>query len=222
MTRRRSAAIGAALLLLLGILVAAGCGGGDTGDGAAAEVVSVASEPEHLGHTGTVPFEGGTISPMRAAPPLVGKDIDGKTVDIRDLKGHPVLVTFVYANCPDVCPLIMTNLRQVREKSDLGKQMRVIAVSVDPKGDTVPTVRKFLQRQRVGGFVDYVVGDRAQLEPLWANWQVATQVPKDNPELIEHSSLIYGVTASGELATAYPVGFEPDAIVRDLDLLASN
>jgi len=222
MTRRHPAAIGAALLLLLGILVAAGCGGDDSGDGAAAEVVSVASEPEHLGHTGTVPFEGGTISPMREAPPLVGKDIDGKTVDIRDLKGHPVLVTFVYANCPDVCPLIMTNLRQVREKSDLGKQMRVIAVSVDPKGDTVPTVRKFLQRQRVGSFVDYVVGDRAQLEPLWSDWQVATQVPKDNPELIEHSSLIYGVTASGELATAYPVGFEPDAIVRDLDLLASN
>lgn len=222
MTRRPMAAIGAALLLLVAILVAAGCGGDDTGEAAAGEVVSVASEPEHAGHTGTVPFEGGVISPMRAAPALVGKDIDGKTVDIRDLRGHPVLVTFVYANCPDVCPLIMSNLRQVREHSDLGKQMRVIAVSVDPKGDTVPTVRTFLERQRVGSFVDYVIGDRAQLEPVWANWQVATQVPKDNPELIEHSSLIYGVTATGKLATAYPVGFEPEAIVRDLDLLNSN
>lgn len=218
---RRPAAIGAALILMLGVLVAAGCGGDDS-SGAAADVVSVASEPEHLGHTGTVPFEGGTISPMRAAPPLVGRDIDGRTVDIRDLRGHPVLVTFVYAHCPDVCPLIMTNLRQVRQKSDLGKRMRVIAVSVDPKGDTVPVVRRFLQRQRVGSFVDYVIGDRAQLEPLWARWQVATQVPKDNPELVEHSSLIYGVTASGKLATAYPVGFEPEAIVRDLDKLADN
>lgn len=219
---RRPAAIGAAIILMLGILIAAGCGGDDSGSGAAADVVSVTSEPEHLGHTGTVPFEGGTISPMRAAPPLVGKDIDGRTVNIRDLRGHPVLVTFVYAHCPDVCPLIMTNLRQVRQKSDLGRQMRVIAVSVDPKGDTAPVVRKFLQRQRVGNFVDYVIGDRAQLEPLWARWQVATQVPKDNPELVEHSSLIYGVTASGKLATAYPVGFEPDAIVRDLDKLANN
>lgn len=218
---RRPAAIGAAIILMLGVLVAAGCGGGD-GSGAAADVVSVASEPEHLGHTGTVPFEGGTISPMRAAPPLVGRDIDGKTVDIRDLRGHPVLVTFVYARCPDVCPLIMTNLRKVRQESDLGKRLRVIAVSVDPEGDTVPVVRRFLQRQRVGNFVDYVIGDRAQLEPLWAKWQVATQVPKDNPELVEHSSLIYGVTASGKLATAYPVGFEPDAIVRDLDKLANN
>ena len=222
MTRRLPTAL-AALLLLLGALLTAACGGdSDSGDAGAAEVVSVASEPEHLGHTGTVPFEGGTISPRRAAPPLVGTDVDGNRVDIRDLKGHPVLVTFVYANCPDVCPLIMTNLRQVREASDLGERMRVISVSVDPEGDTVPTVRRFLERQRVGSFVDYVVGDRADLEPVWALWQVATQVPKDNPELIEHSSLIYGVTASGELATAYQVGFEPDAIVRDLDLLASN
>jgi cytochrome oxidase Cu insertion factor (SCO1/SenC/PrrC family) len=116
----------------------------------------------------------------------------------------------------------MSNLRKVREQTDLGKQMRVIAVSVDPEGDTVPVVRTFLERRRVGGFVDYVVGDRAELEPVWKDWQVATQVPKDNPELIEHSALIYGVTASGKLATAYPVGFEPEAIVRDLDLLAGS
>jgi protein SCO1/2 len=222
MIRRLPTAL-AALLLMLGVLLTAACGGDSgSGDDAAAEVVSVVSEPEHPGHTGTVPFEGGTISPRRAAPALVGKDVDGRTVDIRDLKGHPVLVTFVYANCPDVCPLIMSNLRQVREKSDLGERMRVIAVSVDPEGDTVPTVRKFLERQRVGSFVDYVIGSRPELERLWAGWQVATQVPKDNPELIEHSSLIYGVTSSGELATAYPVGFEPDAIVRDLELLNSN
>ncbi len=221
MTRRRvPVAIGAALLLLVGVLVAAGCGG-DEQDGAAA-VVSVSSEPEHLGHTGTVPFEGGTISPMRAAPRLVGTDERGRRVDLRDLKGRPVLVTFVYASCPDVCPLIMTNLRRVRETSDIGRDLRVIAVSVDPKGDTAPVVQRFLQRQRVGGFVDYVIGDRPELERLWSDWQVATQVPKDNPELIEHSSLIYGVTASGKLATAYPVGFEPDAISRDLDLLAAN
>ena len=98
-----------ALLVALGVLVAAGCGDSNS-DGAAAEIAA-SSEPEHLGHTGTVPFEGGTISPQRAAPPLRLKDIDGKTVDIRDFKGAPVLVTFVYASCPDVCPLIMKNLR---------------------------------------------------------------------------------------------------------------
>jgi protein SCO1 len=206
-----AAAIGFALT------VAAGCGG-SSGDQAATGT--------HAGHDGsTTPatFEGGIINPRREAPPLALKDINGKTVNIADYRGEPVLVTFVYAHCPDICPLIMENLRRVRaDAGPLGKKMKVIAVSVDPKGDTVPVVRDFLQTHRVAGLVDYLIGTRAQLEPVWANWQIARGVPKTDPELVEHSGLIYGVTASGELATAYPVGFDPDAIVRDLPLLAQS
>ena len=150
-------------------------------------------------------------------------DIDGKAVNIRDLRGHPVLVTFVYANCPDVCPLIMENLHRVRELAGpLGTRMRVIAVSVDPAGDTPAVVRRFLAAHQVRSFVNYGIGDRATLERVWADWQVSTQAPKDDPEAIEHSSLIYGVTAGGELATAYPVGFEAESIARDLPLLARS
>jgi protein SCO1/2 len=213
-TSRALAAI-AALAVSVGLV--AGCGG-SSGDQAAAET--------HAGHTdSTAPaaFEGGVINPRREAPPLRLKDINGKTVDISAYRGDPVLVTFVYAHCPDVCPLIMENLRRVRaDAGPLGRKMKVIAVSVDPRGDTVPVVRNFLKAHRVNGFVDYLIGTRAQLEPVWANWQIARGVPKSNPELVEHSGLIYGVTGSGELATAYPVGFEPDAIVRDLPLLAQS
>jgi protein SCO1/2 len=177
----------------------------------------------HGAGTATAGFEGGIVSPRRAAPPLRLADVEGRTVDIRDLRGHPVLVTFVYANCPDVCPLIMENLHRVREMAGpLGKRMRVIAVSVDPAGDTPAVVRRFLAAHRVNGFVDYGIGDRATLERVWADWQVSAQAPKDDPEAIEHSSLIYGVTAGGELATAYPVGFEAEAIARDLPLLAES
>ncbi len=209
------AAIAAAVAVVVG--VAAGCGdSGDSGEAAAGT---------HGDHASTAAqgFEGGIVSPRRAAPPLQLTDIDGKAVDIRDLRGHPVLVTFVYANCPDVCPLIMENLHRVRELAGpLGTRMRVIAVSVDPAGDTPAVVRRFLAAHQVRSFVDYGIGDRATLERVWADWQVSTQAPKDDPEAIEHSSLIYGVTAGGELATAYPVGFEAESIARDLPLLARS
>jgi protein SCO1/2 len=201
------------------LALAAGCGGSST-DAADTRGTGHADHP-----AGTAPaaFEGGIISPRREAPPLRLSDVDGRTVDIRDLRGHPVLVTFVYASCPDVCPLIMENLRRVRRMAGSeGERMRVVAVSVDPAGDTAPVVRSFLAAHRVEGFVDYLIGTRPQLEAVWSDWQVATAVPRDDPELIEHSALIYGVTASGELATAYPLGFEPAAIARDLPLLAGS
>ena len=204
-----------AITVLLAIALVAGCGG-SSGDSAATAATG------HADHASTA-FEGGTISPVRPAPPLRLRDIDGKIVDIADLRGNPVLVTFVYANCPDVCPLIMSNLKTARKDAGaLGERTRVIAVSVDPKGDTPAVVRKFLAQRGVSGFVDYLIGTRAQLEPVWAAWNVAEQVPKDNPELIEHSALIYGVSSSGKLLTAYPVGFQPEAIARDLSLLAKS
>jgi len=211
----RALAAIAALVLTVGLV--AGCGGSSD------DQASAGTHAAHQDSTAPSTFEGGLIDPRRAAPPLRLKDINGTTVDITSYRGEPVLVTFVYAHCPDVCPLIMENLRRVREQAGpLGKKMKVIAVSVDPKGDTVPVVRDFLRKRRVGGFVDYLIGTRAELEKVWANWQIAHDVPKSDPELVEHSALIYGVTGSGELATAYPVGFKAAAIVRDLPLLAGS
>lgn len=205
----------AAIAVVFAIALVAGCGG-SSGDSAATAGTGHAEQA-------STDFEGGAISPVRAAPPLRLRDIDGKVVDIADMRGNPVLVTFVYANCPDVCPLIMSNLRAARNDAGaLGRRTQVIAVSVDPKGDTPAVVRRFLAQRQVQDFVDYAIGTRAELEPVWAAWNVAEQVPKDNPELIEHSALIYGVSSSGKLLTAYPVGFQPDAIARDLSLLAKS
>ncbi len=201
-----------AIAVLAASALLSGCGGSSH---------PAAEAGTHGGHDAE--FTGGTISPRRAAPPLRLTNSVGRTVDIRDLRGDPVLVTFVYANCPDVCPLIMANLKQTRKISGaLGKRTRVIAVSVDPKGDTPATVNRFLRQRGVAGSVDYLLGTRAELQRTWKAWAIAQQVPKDNPELIEHSSLIYGVTAGGELATAYPVGFAPEDIAKDLPLLAES
>jgi protein SCO1 len=209
--RHRALAASAAAAALA---VAVGCGGSEPGG----------ADTSHAGdHANSTAFEGGTISPRRQAPPLRLRDVGGRTVDIRSFRGEPVLVTFVYARCPDVCPLIMESLKRVRRLAGApGSRMRVIAVSVDPEGDTPSVVRRFLAAHRVRHLVHYLVGTRPRLESVWTDWQVGAEVPRDDPELIEHSALIYGVTANGELATAYPVGFEPEAIARDLPLLARS
>lgn len=178
---------------------------------------------DHDGHViGTVTYEGGVVAPVRDAPPLRLTDIDGRAVDLRDLRGSAVLVTFVYASCPDVCPLIMSTLSEARRRAgEAGRDTRVLAVSVDPEGDTTTVVRDFLERQDLD-FVRYAVGSRAELEATWEDWGVATEVPRDDPELIEHTALIYGVNASGELVTAYPVGFDAATVARDLPRLARS
>ena len=53
----------------------------------------------------------GLLTPVRAAPPLSLRDYLGQRVNIASYKGKAVFITFIYTHCPDVCPLITSNLR---------------------------------------------------------------------------------------------------------------
>lgn len=61
---------------------------------------------------------------------------------LSQIKGKAVLLTFIYDHCPDLCPLIVSDLHTALLR--LGPQaskLQIVAVSVDPKGDTPATVR---------------------------------------------------------------------------------
>lgn len=205
---RRALAIALAALAAGAAVTVAGCGGSGSAGGTAATTAT----------TSTSAFKGGTVDPVVAAPELGLKTFDGRTVRMADLRGKVALVTFVYANCPDVCPLIIDNL--VRVKRGLGpdaKRMRIVAVSVDPAGDTPARIRRFLVAHRALGKVDYLVGSPKQLEAAWARWGILARRSKDNPALIEHSGWVWGVDAQGRRATFYPaVGFDPADIESDV------
>ncbi len=42
------------------------------------------------------------------------------------------------------------------------------------------------------------------------------------PQLVAHSALVYGISASGRLTTIYPASFEPSQIVHDVPRLAAQ
>jgi cytochrome oxidase Cu insertion factor (SCO1/SenC/PrrC family) len=42
------------------------------------------------------------------------------------------------------------------------------------------------------------------------------------PDLVAHSALVYGVSASGRLTTVYPATFAPEQIVHDVPRLAGE
>jgi cytochrome oxidase Cu insertion factor (SCO1/SenC/PrrC family) len=62
------------------------------------------------GQAGELDAEG-LLSPVAPAPPLALRNYLGQPVNIDSYRGKAVLVTFLYTNCPDICPLITSNLR---------------------------------------------------------------------------------------------------------------
>ena len=138
MTRRR--ALAAVVLVVVTAATLAACGGGSSSKATSADLV-----------------EGAGISP--ASPLLRSRSrLQRQARDAGGITGEGRAATFLYTHCPDVCPLIAGNLRVVQNQlKDKAKDVVVLAVSTDPRGDTPRNVAKFLRIHRMTGRMDYLM-----------------------------------------------------------------
>jgi protein SCO1/2 len=201
-----------ALLSIAGVsLLSVGCGS-QTSAGAVHQA------------TPSTKYSGSLASPAVPEPPLALRNYTGERINVAEYRGKAVLVTFLYTHCPDQCPLIAANLGVALNLMGPAKasKVQVIAVSVDPRGDTSKSIAKFLKSHGVMGRMQYLVGSKRKLAKVWKAWGVGSERDASNPELINHSGLVYGVSAQGKLTTLYAANFKPTEIVHDAPLLASS
>ncbi len=128
----------ASALLVAATLTLSACGSGDDPGQSVADV-SVEAGSDKAATILDQPFE---------KPDLVLTDTQGKPYDFRaETKGRPTLVYFGYTNCPDVCPLTMSNIAVAKKqlpKADQDK-LRIVFVTTDPKRDTPAALGKWLK-----------------------------------------------------------------------------
>jgi protein SCO1 len=158
-------------------------------------------------------FEGAVMPPGVRAPDFELRDQDGEPISMRELRGTPVLVTFLYTTCEETCPLQAQTVRGALD--DLGHDLPAIAIAVDPPRDTPERARAFLSEQRALGRLDFVLGSRAELRPLWKGFAIQPQSVTQ-----EHQSRFTLVDARGYQRIGYP-GQEATAerLAHDLRLL---
>jgi protein SCO1/2 len=218
---RASAPLVAVALLLAFALLGAisGCGGGG-GSATAQGGTGEQGVPKGQVASNEGKYSGGEATPPQPAPALKLNDSLGKPVDLSEFKGKAVLLTFIYTHCPDICPLIVSHLKTAQaELGAKAKDMQIVAVSTDPRGDTPKTAAAFLEEHGMTGKMDYLIGSRAELGKVWKAWNIVANPAKSGRDLVEHSALIYGIAANGDVTTLYPANFEPSQIVHDVPLL---
>jgi protein SCO1 len=158
-------------------------------------------------------FEGALMPEGLRAPDFSLRDQTGKRVSMRSLRGRPVAVTFLYTTCRDTCPAQAQTLRGAMDL--LGHDVPALAVAVDPPRDTPDRAKAFLAEQRALGRIDFVLGTRAQLAPVWRGFAIRAQ-----SVTTEHQSRFTLVDKRGFQRIGYP-GSEatPERLAHDLRLL---
>ena len=172
---------------------------------------------------------GDVLTPPTQAYDFRLMDQRGQPVALADFRGKTVVLTFLYARCPDACPLVAELMRTTYEKlGDVAGRAAFVAVSVDPRGDTPEAVRAFLKVHRVEGVLTYLHGSLDQLRPVWRYYDVgsrevnpeAVAASQPTPPLVAHTAVVYIIDPQGRIRASLPVNFAPRDLVQDLRLLA--
>ena len=190
--------------LLLLVAVLAGCG--------SSKAAQTTTAPKQR-------FAGGELTPPKTAPPIALHDANGTPVTLAAQRGRYVLVTFIYTHCPDVCPLITKNLNAALRVigPSARKQVRVLAVSVDPVGDTPKAVKAYAREKHLFPQFQYLIGTRAELRRVWKAWHVLAVETK--PDLVDHVAYTALIDANGKERVLYDSSVHATQVVHDLQAL---
>jgi len=215
-SRSHSPVIAAAVILVLvGVLLFLVLGPTDSTNG---------SNARHGGSAATTraTYAGIAVTHAQAEAPLLLRNYLGRQVNLRDYLGKGVFLTFIYTHCPDTCPLMVSHLHTALAEMSASerREFQIVAVSVDPRGDTPATVAHFLGVHGMTGRMQYLIGSATQLHAVWRAWGIDSVPDTSSPDVVEHTALIYGITGHGRIVVVYPANFTPRQIVHDAGLLA--
>jgi protein SCO1 len=161
-------------------------------------------------------FAGAVMPRGLRAPPFRLRDQDGEVISMRELRGRPVIVTFLYTTCEEACPGMAQTVRGALDQ--LGHDVPALAIAVDPPRDTPGRARAFLSKQHALGRLDFVLGSRRQLRPVWKGYAVRAQSVRE-----EHQARFTLVDRRGFQRVGYPGSqATPERLAHDVRLLEAE
>lgn len=141
----------------------------------------------------------GQLNRLNDTPrPLALVNQAGDTVTLEQFRGRPVIVTFAYAKCTTVCPLIVNDVLNARDKL-AAYDPAVIIVTLDPWRDTPSRLPSIAAQWGVTGDVHVLSGELESVERTLNSWRIP-RVRNERTGDLSHPSLVYVVGHDGKIA----------------------
>ncbi len=192
-------------------------------------------------------LRGTVLEPSKPAPDFDLTNQHGEPVELAGRLGSVIVLPFLYINCPDICPVIASHLRQThRLLGEDAAKVEIVAITVDPERDSVEAAYEYSEKWQMLGNWDYLVGDESQLRPIWQAYYVASaadlrhtdeggaseKVGTSSTEAlardivtaytVSHSGPVYLIGRGGDLRSLFTLPFDPEDVVYDLRLLIAE
>lgn len=158
-------------------------------------------------------------------------DHAGSRRTLADFRGKVVLAFFGYTNCPDVCPLALSEMAQsVKQLGPDGSQVQGLFITVDPERDTPERLASYVPAFHPS-FLG-LRGTREELEKVKKEFKIYSSAQKadsgshsghgegQTQYMVDHSTGIYVFDRQGRARLYLGAGGRTvEAMVHDVKLL---
>lgn len=164
------------------------------------------------------------VTGAAAAADFTLTDQTGSAFRLSDLKGRWILLAYGYTHCPDVCPMTLSILRDVKKQIGVGAdRLGVVFVTVDPERDTADIMGKYVAH--FDATFKGLTGTPAEIAAAAQPYNVKYEKKASTPAVgyvMNHTAYVYLIDPQFRLRVTYPFGVKSEEIARDLQYLMSQ
>jgi len=135
------------------------------------------------------------------------------------LKGRLVLISFIYTNCTEICPILMPNLVEIQNDlgDRFGREISFISISVDPEDDTPEVLKAYGEKYGAKPGWTFLTGKKENVD-----W-VVYKLGQYTEDFEDHSMLFLLGDVKNARWVKMRGDMPPDAVTaRLLDLLSKR
>lgn len=145
--------------------------------------------------------------------------------------GEVLLVGYVYTHCPDICPIITYNMRDVQRALADEEGFRLISISFDPDRDTPQVLYEYANNYRLDqANWSLLTGDRREVEAVLEKLRISTvKTPSRFTEenipiyFIDHTDRVTIIDRRGQIRRNYLGSeFDPEEVISDARVLLNE
>lgn len=174
--------------------------------------------------------QNGSVSPLNSvAPGFTLTDQFDKTYSLGEHPGNATLITFLDPVCWTDCPLLASQMAQVRSELSSNAKIDIVAVAADPYHETLANVRHFIAIHHLADLKNFyfVTGALAKTSKVWSEYGIGVTMTRTDAMSI-HADYLFIVNAKGHLKWVIPddpvssVSVKASSVTEIMSLLATQ
>jgi len=152
-------------------------------------------------------------------------DHNGQKINSLNMNHDFFLMTFVFTECTDVCPIVVSQIKQALVLNSSETTTPVILISVDPQNDNNESVNEFITKWELSSNWSYIYGSHNSLETIWENYfinPISLSTIEDlsnklaSKNKIIHTSPVYIFNKNGKAQVVHNSPIIPKKLLNDI------